>query len=354
MQSACLRSLVIVLLTNLCELRRVFYNLKTMCITSGPAKLSKTQIFACNVIARFGCGTGRVTRSGSVNKDYQLVIYSADVGIDATAAMRKGDPRAAVQEGARDAFILPVYNPNNDPDAIVPLDITNKDFFSTLNFLVKPKSKGASLGFKLGGGPKFLEVHTVGDASFTILPHKRDLARLNEVLLPISPVARQAVNAHSDSYSFIVYKMKLSAEKTNAVPPFGYLCPRYKHGLFVPTVHGHDGAFKNVDEFDHEFYFFYDAFEGKPLEAGEFPWPAEYVLDIAEGRRWIDQLNKLVKSSIGNDWKFRTVTLECDTHPNGLITAYREIHGTRANRNMCFLSKDAAFLCVNDLVIDQR
>jgi hypothetical protein len=146
----------------------------------------------------------------------QLIVYAANVDSNT----------------ATNAFILPVYNPGNNYQKIIPLDFSKlPDFFSNVNEIFDrwfPSKNWADRTLSSPNGEfaieNILPVHKVGDYKFSIMPSKMDFNRLDRSQLNISSTAKIAIDVHSDDYSFIVYQFYQKGRIE--ITPFGYIGPK--------------------------------------------------------------------------------------------------------------------------------
>lgn len=142
------------------------------------------------------------------------------------------------------AFILPVYNPGNDYRTIIPLDLSKlPDFFDSVSnvfesWFPEPKQYFSTNSYSTRSASTPLPVFQVGDFKFSIMPSSQDFNRLDRTKLNVNPIAKAAIDAHSQDYSFIVYQF--FQRGMIDITPFGYIC-RSKDDLtmVVPTIHGH-------------------------------------------------------------------------------------------------------------------
>lgn len=178
----------------------------------------------------------------------QLVIYSTNVQSLTT----------------NNAFILPIYNPGNDPQKIVALDLS---YFS--NFLDEvekiyqrwfPEQSYSSTNISmLENDCEKIEVHTVGNYRFSIMPSKADFAKLDKSILNINSEAKKVIDVHSNDYSFIIYQFYQQGNLK--IVPFGYLCqPLSEDRMIIPTVQCHSDSTGlnetkiDMAKFDHVIY----------------------------------------------------------------------------------------------------
>lgn len=269
----------------------------------------------------------------------QLIVYSANV--DSTTNSN--------------AFILPVYNPDNNYRKIIPLDFSKfPQFFDKIDniynrWFPKPVSYSRSNStldcFSNSGN--FLEVHTVGDYKFSIMPSKIDFNRIDRSQLNISPIAKISIDAHSNDYSFIVYQF---FQKGNIdITPFGYLCePCKENSMIIPTIHGHPhdsvptvglgyvpnmfvsykSDFEDSAEFDHEIYTLVKNSMSTMVKK-------EDVVDI----------DKILRN-INMDYMNRKIRVFA---PKSFVPNRFTIKGYKPNRNLFVNSDNYNF--INDLVI---
>lgn len=158
----------------------------------------------------------------------QLVVYSAHV--DSLTD--------------QNAFILPVYNPSNKSENIIPLDMSKLSGFFTKvksifsKWFPEPDNESWDSYSMTNSIQPQLTVHKVGDYKFSIMEHKTDFDRLNQSELNVDPGAKISIDMHSDDYSFIVCQFYKKGKLD--ISPFGYICiPMSDSEMIVPTVHGH-------------------------------------------------------------------------------------------------------------------
>ena len=309
-----------------------------MCIVADSVNdVSKTKIASFH--------TGYALDGGQTVIPAQLIVYSANVDSAANT----------------NAFILPVYNPGNDYRKIIPLDFSGlPDFFSDVENIFErwfPKLRSRSLGMTNSANyslqsDSILVVHKVGDYKFSIMPSKMDFNRLDRSQLNINPMAKTAIDVHSDDYSFIVYQFFQKGQIE--ITPFGYLCePCREHAMILPTIHGHphDGTptdglgyvpnmyvsyksdFEDQAEFDHEIY-------------GLVKSPATNNSVITKTD--IVDIDRLLKQ-ISKDYMNRKIRIYS---PRSFVPKKINFKGYKDNRNL--LIKLDGHLFVKDLTIDRN
>lgn len=238
------------------------------------------------------------------------------------------------------AFILPVYNPGNNHQNIIPLDMSNlvnflddvqniyNRWFPKRQFLAKNSSN-------IENDCDTLPVHTVGDYNFSIMTSKTDFNRIDRSKLNINPAAKVSIDAHSNDYSFIVFQFY---QKGNIeITPFGYLCQPIKSNMMiVPTIHGHPHEntsylsvdFDNIAEFDHEIYTMVKS-------------PNKTVTNFD-----LQDIGNLL-NNITHDYMKRSIHIYCPKEftPNKIV-----IKGYKNNRNL--LVDSNGFKFIHDLLVD--
>lgn len=253
------------------------------------------------------------------------------------------------------ALILPIYNPNNDYKKIIPLDFSNLDnFFVDLEKIYNrwfPSSKwttnSLTNNYDCFDNNETLPVYTVGDYKFSIMPKKIDFNRLDRSQLNISPMARAAIDVHSDEYSFIVYQFYKKG-KVN-ISPFAYLChPCLDNAMIIPTIHGHShnnsvpmglGYVNNIHmSFNHEF-------EDKSDYDHEIYTLVKHSNPNKINKKDVLDMNSLLKN-ITMDYLDRKIRVYV---PKSFIPNLTEIKGKHPNRNLMINTNGCAF--VNDLLI---
>ncbi|BCS83456.1 hypothetical protein QLL95_gp0667 [Cotonvirus japonicus] len=159
----------------------------------------------------------------------QLVVYAATINSSTKT----------------NALILPVYNPGNNTNNIIPLDMSDySDFFNEMYSLYSrwfPEKTTLSYSrnsITNNFDNSTLEVYKVGDYKFSLMPSKKDFIRLNKEELNIDPQSRASIDVHSNDYSFIVYQFYQQGNID--ITPFAYLCkPFSENSMIIPTIHGH-------------------------------------------------------------------------------------------------------------------
>lgn len=317
-----------------------------MCIIAGDVKdVSSTNIAVFHV-GYILHGSGSSTMPDP--KPSQLVVYSAEVD-------------SLVDQNA---FILPVYNPSNKTENIIPLDMSElKDFFSDLDKIFqKWFPRKVSKNWSTNGMASFaydsmnyLPVHQVGDYKFSIMANKTDFDRIDKSQLNIDPVAKISIDAHSNDYSFIIYQFFQKGKID--ISPFGYLCvPETDNSMIIPTIHGHPShdlpninigyivnthvnfkpTFENIAEYDHKIY-------------AVIKCPANMIdqnkLDVSESD--LKSLNGLLKK-ITTDYKGNKIRMFV---PKCFIPEKIEIKKKTTNRNMQIDTDGPKF--IYDLVMDK-
>lgn len=270
-----------------------------MCIVADQVKsVSKTKIASFMIKAGW---------DQSEKEIYQLVIYSAN--IDSVVN--------------KNALILPVYNPGNNPNKIIPLDLSEmSDFFDKLDALYNRSNNSKSFGVTYSSNSISLPVYRVGNYKFSIMPSKEDFVRLNTSELIVDPAARVSIDVHSNDYSFIVYQFY---QKGNIdITPFGYLCKPYKdHQMIIPTIHGHPdnciafnsryidrNIFEDVSEYDHVIYTLIDKSDGQKNDPEFIPKVAKLLSKIKK-----DYLGRSIAMAIPKSYTKKVITLK-DTYKN--------------------------------------
>ena len=278
----------------------------------------------------------------------QLVVYSAQVD----SVVNKN------------AFILPVYNPSNQIDNIIPLDMSKiGDFFSSTESIFSkwfPQKESwsfdtDSFSMKTNGGD-YLPIHKVGDYKFSIVPNKMDFNKIDRSVLNIDPMAKISIDMHSNDYSFIVYQF-FQKGKIN-ISPFGYLCiPPTDTSMIVPTIHGHPhdqlpnmdigyvpniyvnykSNFEQTALYDHTIY---------ALVRCDQELASNHKIKIYESD--LQAINVLLKR-INKDYQGRTIRILV---PKYFVPKKIEIKSTEINRNMLLDLTGSRF--IHDLIIDQQ
>jgi hypothetical protein len=314
--------------------------------------LDKVNDVSSTKIASIHVGYSHDVNSKNSVNPAQLIVYSASV--DSLADTN--------------AFVLPVYNPDNNPEKIIPLDMSHmSDFFSDLKSIFDvwfgARAKGYSMdGMMMSSNSSrgHLVVHTVGDYKFSVMPHKRDFDRIDTSKLKVNPHAKISIDQHNDNYSFIICQF-FKKGKIN-MSPFGYLCvPKTSDSMIIPTVHGHphddnfisgiDGVgyipnirlnyntkidFEDTSEYDHEIYALIKASEE---ECSKNP--------IKVNENDLGKINKLL-GKIGKDYNDRKIRLYI---PKNIIPKKIKITTVELNRNFIIKPTESHF--IKDLECDR-
>lgn len=298
-----------------------------MCIVADSVNdVSKTKIVSFHVAYKLN---NQLTPA-------QLIVYSATVDSLANS----------------NAFILPVYNPGNDQQNIIPLDFSKlprfiDDIDSLYNkwFPRDTMRLTNSLNYTLQGDG-YLDVHRVGDYKFSIVPSKIDFNRIDKSQLNIDPAAKVSVDAHTNDYSFIVYQF---FQRGNLdVTPFGYLCKPYQeNAMVIPTIHGHphsapligyfrednlthnSSEFENYADYDHKIYAL--------LKNPDSNMDSKYKSSIVTLRDLLGKIN--------TDYMGRFIVIY---PPLSFVPKKIDIKGKKFNRNMLIDLDGTSF--INDLV----
>lgn len=271
----------------------------------------------------------------------QLIIYSANVDSLTNS----------------NAFILPVYNPGNITENIIPLDFSKiPDFFIDLErifdrwFPKKTLRMGQAFTNSYdSNNDSFLEVHRVGDYKFSIMPSKMDFNRIDRSQLNINPLAKVAIDVHSQDYSFIVYQFFQKGKID--VSPFGYLCPPAGNNtMLIPTIHGHphDSLLDLGSGYTPNLYVSYKSdFE----EQADFDHDIYGLIKSSQPNNIINKqdiidLDNLLKQ-INRDYLKRNIRIYI---PKNFIPKKLKFTGYRENRNLLLDYQGHYF--VHDLTID--
>lgn len=272
----------------------------------------------------------------------QLVVYSATVESLTNS----------------NAFILPVYNPGNDPSQIIPLDFSElSSFVDDVEAIFNrwfPSMKAQSYNFSNSSESRnsnTLEVYTVGDYKFSIMPTKYDFNRVDKNQLNVNAIAKTAIDVHPDNYSFIVYQF-YQRGKLN-ITPFGYICPPFDNSkMVIPTIHGHphdmlpnigtgyipnmfvpyNSGFENQADFDHEIY-------SLAKNPGE---------NSSNNKQDVMDIDKLLKT-IDTDYMQRKIRIYC---PLKFVPNKIKLTGNKMNRNILINYNEINF--IRDLLVDRR
>lgn len=308
-----------------------------MCILADTVDdVSKTKIVSFHVAYAINQGTTLTPA--------QLVMYSANVTSNVNS----------------NALILPVYNPGNDVTKIIPLDLSSLTSIidDIANKFEKwyPKQRMYSLSNSFGPKDSWnsesLQVFTVGDYKFSIMPSKVDFGRLDRSQLNINQNAKVSIDVHSQDYSFIVYQFYQKGKLE--VTPFGYLCPsNTQNSMILPTIHGHPhdiftssigsnplknvfvnykSNFENESDFDHEIY----TLVKSPIE------------NSSVNAQDVKDLDRIIRK-INTDYMKHTIRIYL---PLNFMPKKITISGRKLNRNLYIDLHNDRF--ITDLTVDTR
>ncbi|AGF85058.1 hypothetical protein QJ854_gp724 [Moumouvirus goulette] len=277
----------------------------------------------------------------------QLTIYAANID----------------SQTESNALILPIYNPGNDYKKIIPLDFSEmENFFDDLSKIYDrwfPKPMTRSLTYTNGYKIEYdslLEVHTVGDYKFSIMPSKIYFNKLDTKQLNVNPMSKAAIDAHTNDYSFIVYQF-FNKGKIQ-VTPFGYICEAHSpNSMIIPTIHGHPhssggsklSGFEQINNFT-------------PIEnihSTDFENEADYdhvIYTLCKNNltksliveKDVSDMNKIIKK-ITKDYMGRNIKIYI---PKSFIPNIIKISGKKINRNLFVDINKKYFLY--DLVMDKN
>jgi hypothetical protein len=319
---------------------------KLMCIVAtSVGEVSSTKIVSFHV-GYVMEGYTEPTESQNINPTpAQLIIYSAKVE----------------NKALTNAFILPVYNPGNDSNKIIPVSLQNlpniiEDIDNVFSrWYPQPKLLSASYSNSFGDGPASnkLEVFYVDDYKFSIMPRGYDFKRLDQTKLNISQEATIAIDQHSLDYSFIVCQFDKPGKIE--VKPFGYLCPAHtSESMIIPTIHGHPhdffgmnvgmgyiqnmfvnykSNFEDKSHFDHEIYALI-----KTSDETQMVTKSTHT-DVVD----LDRIIRKIKT----DYMFRPLRIYV---PKNFYPKKISLHNKLPNRNLYIDVNKENFL--NDLSID--
>ncbi|AGC02192.1 hypothetical protein H012_gp261 [Acanthamoeba polyphaga moumouvirus] len=277
----------------------------------------------------------------------QLIVYAANID----------------SQKESNALILPVYNPGNDYKKIIPLDFSEMEsFFDDISKIYDrwfPKPMTRSFSYTNGyhsENDSLLEVHTVGDYKFSIMPSKIYFNKLDTKQLNVNPMSKAAIDAHTNDYSFIVYQF---FNRGNIqVTPFGYLCQAPSpDSMIIPTIHGHPHSDNGLKLSGFEQINNFTPIEN--IHSTDFENEAHYDHDIYTlcknnltkslvPEKDVSDMNKIIKK-ITQDYMNRNIKIYI---PKSFIPNKIKISGKKINRNLLLDIHKKYFLC--DLVMDKN
>ena len=152
------------------------------------------------------------------------------------------------------AMILPVpVRPGTGDNALrfVNLEKHPRMFAELADLFVEPAPQ-SSLGMPLrDAGRHTLVVHDVGAFIATYVPTKLDFDRVDRRFW-LPRILLDSVPDYAD-YGFAVFQLKPGK---HTIHPMAFTFPsRELDRMYFPTVHLHDGRFRNHAEFDHTLYY---------------------------------------------------------------------------------------------------
>ncbi|AVL95052.1 hypothetical protein ma666 [Moumouvirus australiensis] len=277
----------------------------------------------------------------------QLIVYAANIDSQAES----------------NALILPVHNPGNDYKKIIPLDFSQMEkFFDDISKIYDkwfPKPMTRSLAYTNGyhiENDSLLEVHTVGDYKFSIMPSKIYFNKLDTKQLNVNPMAKAAIDAHNNDYSFIVYQFYNKGKVQ--VTPFGYICQ--SHGpdsMIIPTIHGHPHSRSGMGLSGFEQISNFTPIEN--IHSTDFENEADYdhviytlcknnLTKCLVAEEDVSYMNRVVKK-ITEDYMGRNIKIYI---PKSFIPNMIKISGKKINRNLLIDINKKYFLY--DLVMDKN
>lgn len=305
-----------------------------MCIIADSVEsVSKTKI-ACVSVAH-SYDNGKTIIYG------QLIVYSANIN--------------SITES--NAIILPIFNPGNDINKIIPLDLSLcTDFFEEIDklFMSMNPYKNSSNEFRSlsYSSHDYLPVHSVGDYKFSIMSSKIDFNRLDRSQLNIHPTSKKSIDMHNDNYSFIVFQFYKRGNID--ISPFGYIKINEDNDkLFVPTIHGHpdtiahnynskysslsynEADFDNMANYDHTIYSFVRNTNPDMID-NSYSLPVIVKLNNIFKKITKDYLNQKIKIYV----------------PKLAIMRKNKLDGNYQNRNIIVDCDGYNFL--NDLIVDKK
>lgn len=152
------------------------------------------------------------------------------------------------------AMVLPLpVKPGTGEDAVRFVDLSkHHTMFAELEVLfddpLPPKG-----GMWRGGPPqnrRQLVVHDVGAFIASYVPTPADFDRLDK-RFRMPKVLFEKVPTYAD-YGFAVFQLKPGK---NTIQPMAFTFPSRDARLFFPTVHVHDGKWRDKAKFDHSLYY---------------------------------------------------------------------------------------------------
>lgn len=153
------------------------------------------------------------------------------------------------------AMVLPLpVVPGSGENAVEFLNLEKvPDFFEKLKTLFPaPKTRGkipVAVSANYGAGT--LEVVKVGSFEASFVPSQADFRRLDR-RFRMKDGVWEKLPQYAD-WGFAVFKLR---RDSTTVHPMAFSFPNSmpKNGLFLPTVHIHDGEVHTEEEFDHSLY----------------------------------------------------------------------------------------------------
>jgi hypothetical protein len=159
-------------------------------------------------------------------------------------------------DSARDiAMILPIpVRPGTGENALRFIDLQKhpRMFAELADLFVEPALVANSAQGPLrDAGRQTLVVHNVGAFIATYVPTKLDFDRVDRRFW-LPRIVLDSVPAYAD-YGFAVFQLKPGKQ---TIHPMAFTFPsREIDRLYFPTVHLHDGRFRDEAEFDHALYY---------------------------------------------------------------------------------------------------
>jgi hypothetical protein len=189
------------------------------CFSNEPARVSDTQIFA----------RGRDGR--------QILVYSMRYAADGDLAM-----------------VLPIPTPPGAAEEAVRFISLERcpSFFKHLRDTFPARGRKFASDIRLGARPATLKVMDVGAYEASFVPSPADFGRLDPRFR--LPVQIWLELPHYADWGFAVFKLKPSAEVSEAHPMAFDFPRRDRSRIFFPTLHLHGPALEDSAIFDHALY----------------------------------------------------------------------------------------------------